>query len=390
MPEAFKNHFNHQVIQHLGGQIKRHYAQFDELAFNKLACMKLTELELKARSNQICEALIQTMPNDFAYACKVIQQTLAPPSRTETNQYANTNKGPDHESMHGIAGWIMMPVSDFVTQAALSGLSNPEHPNFLLGLNTLKECTKRFTAEFAIRPFLRDYPSQTLTIMHKWAKDDNLHVRRLVSEGTRPLLPWGLRLHNFADNPDLIIPLLEQLRDDSSEYVRRSVANSLNDIAKSHPNKVAEVCKKWWVNSNEKRTKLIKHACRTLLKNGHAGALALFGYPEANLIKVALQLSSPKIEMGEALLLTISFSNSLECSQNLLIDYIVHHQKANGSMRPKVFKWTSVLLNAGEQKVMSKKHSFKAVTTRKYYAGEHKIELLINGKVLASQSFSLV
>jgi len=389
MPEAFKNHFNEAVITHLASQLWLNYPVFDQRAFIKQACAGLDSLELKARSNQICDALLAHMPRDFAQASEIIVNSLAPPGDDQTIVFEQSNKGTE-DSPQGIAGWIMMPVSDYITQACLQSIDTPKHPNFALGLEALKACTQRYSAEFAIRPFLRDFSEATLTVLGAWVYDENAHVRRLVSEGTRPFLPWGLRLHHLADDPSLILPLLTHLRDDKSEYVRRSVANNLNDIAKPHPNLVARIARQWWQDGDKNRTRLIKHACRTLLKNGHPGALALFGYPPASLDKVSLALSAKQVAIGDLLEIVLSLSNPLKQMQNLLVDYAVYHQKANGTLSPKVFKWRSFELLPNERKTFCKAHSFKLVTTRKYYPGEHRIEILINGESQCEQVFELI
>lgn len=401
MPDAFKNNFNQAVIQHLGDHLAYHSnvqntkteSTFDLNRFLGLALKDLDKLELKERSNQIVEALYACMPHDLSEVNRLILASLATVGDDETIVFENTNKGPVDAANSGIAGWIMMPVSDYVTKVTLAEIkdlsSQSEKARFAMGLALLKECTKRFSAEFAIRPFLRDYPMQTLSVLKRWASDDNVHVRRLASEGSRPLLPWGLRLGVFVDDPDKIIPLLKSLRDDESEYVRRSVANSLNDIAKHHPERVAELCTSWWQDDNKTRCKLLKHACRTLLKNGHSGALALFGYPPAELSSVSLSLDVTSLSIGDDLNLFLEVSVDAKVSQKLLIDYVVHHQKANGKMSPKVFKWTSIELPNTAKHTITKKHSFKPVTTRKYYCGEHKIEILINGKVVEQKTFYL-
>jgi 3-methyladenine DNA glycosylase AlkC len=381
MPEAFKNNFNADVINNIAHYLSeashKHKLAFDDESFVKQASNELDTLELKARSNQIAAALDQHMPADFGEAVILIESALAPPSKDETIQFTTDDKG--------LAGWMMMPITDYIAEASLR--DNAKY--FTQGLGLLHACTQRFSAEFSIRPFLRDHTEETLKVMTTWAKDKNVHVRRLVSEGSRPFLPWGIRLHAFAKDPTPILPLLTQLKDDSSEYVRRSVANNLNDIAKNHPDKVVQIVSGWWDESNQERTKLIKHACRTLLKDGHPQALALFGYPPAKLAIIKFSLSNKVVEMGAEQEISFSIHNKQKHAQNLLIDYAMHHQKANGKMSPKVFKWTSFTLEAGAQITITKKHSFKAVTTRKYYVGEHKVEVLVNGKAFAADDFKL-
>lgn len=381
MPEAFKNNFNADVINdtahYLAEASRKHDLAFDDESFTKQALYNLDTLELKARSNQIVKALIQNMPADFGQAAILIESALAPPSEDETIQFKANDKG--------LAGWMMMPITDYIAEASLR--DNAKY--FTQGLGLLHACTQRFSAEFSIRPFLRDHTEKTLSELTTWATDKNVHVRRLVSEGSRPYLPWGLRLHVFAKDPTPILPLLTLLKDDSSEYVRRSVANNLNDIAKNHPDKVVQLVSAWWDESNKERTKLIKHACRTLLKDGHPQALALFGYPPAKLEIIKFSLSSKVVKMGAEQEVTFSIQNKQKYAQKLLIDYAMHHQKANGKMSPKVFKWTSLTLEPGAQTTITKKHSFKAVTTRKYYVGQHKVEVLVNGKAFAVDDFEL-
>lgn len=380
MPEAFKNHFNQAVIEGLAQQISLHYSNFDKEGFLNRALNALESLELKARSNQIARALVEYMPADFDEMSKVIEAILGPECQDEELIF--------EASKNGVSGWIIMPLADFISIRALANEAQYLHQ----GLALLKSCTKRFSAEFAIRPFLRDYPQPTLAVLKQWSTDQNLHVRRLVSEGSRPFLPWGLRLHAFAEQPSLILPLLEQLKNDESEYVRRSVANNLNDIAKPHPDTVADIATKWWQHDNVQRTRLLKHACRTLIKNGHPKVLALLGYSAPELALVELKLEQAEVKNGDSQSFTLSLKSSAEEPQNLLIDYAVHHQKANGSLSPKVFKWTTLCLPAKSHGSISieKAHSFKAVTTRKYYLGKHKIEILINGKSMFVESFKLV
>lgn len=386
MADAFKEKFNSVVIGYLAAQITLHWPQFNKTSFEASATQNIDTLELKARSNQIVNALLEYMPADFEHASHIIQKSLAEELPDEN---LNFETGED-----GIAGWMLMPVADYISCKTLQQPSQ----NLKLGMALLKACTKRFTAEFAIRPLLRDFPTETLAYLHEWASDPNLHVRRLVSEGSRPMLPWGIRLHAFIDDPNIILPLLEQLKNDESEYVRRSVANSLNDIAKHHPDLVANIAETWWHANNKNRTKLLKHACRTLIKDGHPKVLSLLGYEPASLSKVTLKLRHAELAHGSHQEIELQLESASSETQALLIDYVVHHQKANGTLTPKVFKWTSVKLGAKtndaktecSRLVLNKRHSFKAVTTRKYYSGEHKIEILINGEPFIQQSFVLV
>ena len=386
MPEAFKLYFNAEIVSqmalHISAavehcRVNNPHMSFDKQGFIKTATTGLDLLELKARSNLIKDALLGHMPSDFLVASSIIKAALAPPSKVENTVFDTHNTG--------LSGWMMMPVTDYISEAAL------RHDALYVdeALATLHACTQRFSAEFSVREFLRDHPQRTLSLFKTWAQDENLHVRRLVSEGCRPYLPWGVRLHIFAKHPQMIIPLLEMLKDDPSLYVRRSVANNLNDIAKDHPDLVADIANAWWDDNNKHRTALIKHACRTLVKNGHPKVLSLFGFQPPCNIEVLLSLKVKRVRMGEQQTLCVDVTNNHEHTQALLIDYVMLHQKANGTLSPKVFKWTCVNICAKQTLHLNKTHSFKAVTTRKYYQGAHAVSILINGQRFAQEAFEL-
>jgi 3-methyladenine DNA glycosylase AlkC len=215
-------------------------------------------------------------------------------------------------------------------------------------------------------------------------------VRRLVSEGTRPRLPWGIRLNSLVRDPMPGIALLNHLKDDPSEYVRRSVANHLNDISKDHPDLVAQLAAEWMTEASVQREHLLRHACRTLIKQGHPEALGVFGYNEPRIAKPKLGLSSRKVLFGEDLQLQLVIKSNHSETQKLVIDYVVQFRKSNGNLSPKVFKWSRVELSPGERAELRKAHSFVHITTRKYYSGGHAINVRINGLDFAPEKFDLV
>ena len=215
---------------------------------------------------------------------------------------------------------------------------------FDAALAVLKEMTKRFTAEFEIRHLLVADQERVLATLAQWVDYPNHHVRRLVSEGSRPRLPWGLQLTRLVADPLPTLPLLKALRDDESEYVRRSVANHLNDIAKDHPDLVAEVAQDWMRGADKKREKLLRHACRTLIKQGNEGALAAFGIEAPQLQQVDLTLESAAVQFGEALVFNAELRSDSPKPQTLIIDYLLHFKKANGKLAAKVFKGTKLCL----------------------------------------------
>jgi 3-methyladenine DNA glycosylase AlkC len=375
MPEPFKNVFSVAVIEQMAFCFKQADATFAYSDFINAASHDLDNLELKQRSEQIVEAMQRFLPVDFVQSSKILLASLKPMQDHDVPSEAT-------EHAWQLSGWPIMPLADYVARNG--------HSDFDLSMRLLYEMTQRFTAEFAIRYFIIACPEQTLAYLHQCTKDKSEHVRRLVSEGTRPRLPWGIQLKDFVDNPSALLPLLEALKDDPSEYVRRSVANNLNDIAKDHPDIVVNVCKAWLKGASKERIRLIKHACRTLFKQGMPEALALLGFHPVKVGDLELTLSAQELAFDNSLQISVAFTSHAKLRQKIMLDYVVHHKKANGKLLPKVFKWKNFELEAGKRIVFNKKHSFKPISTRKYYAGEHRISILLNGKEFGMEVFNLV
>lgn len=371
MAEAFKNMMNVSVVDTTGNIIKRNWAAFDLAAFKQVASAGLEELELKERVLKVAAALDEFLPDDFDAATGILCASL----------HASEDPERDGASFgsEGICGFPVWPLTEWV---ALRGLKEPER-----ALDTLKEMTKRFSSEFAIRPFIAGRPNETLDTMIAWVGDPNRHVRRLVSEGSRPRLPWGMRLQGFVDDPKPLLPLLEALRDDPEDYVRRSVANNLNDIAKDHPALVAAIASDWLKDAPQERAHLVRHACRTLLKAGDAKTLAAFGYLPQPSAKCGLTIETPVVEFGEQLSFAVQL-DALQPEGKLMIDYAIHFVKANGKRAAKVFKWKDVQANASSLKA-DRAHVIQPITTRKYYPGRHALEIFVNGKSVAVAEFDL-
>jgi 3-methyladenine DNA glycosylase AlkC len=374
MPEPFKNFFNLALIKNMGEQFANQWSEFNQKDFVKTAAKNLSALELKERSSQITSAMTTFFPNDFDHAGQIMLESLAPVDEN--------NSEPTKLKVSGLEGWAIMPMTNYV------GLNGMNH--FNLSMDLLKEMTKRFSSEFDIRFFLIEKPERTLSILEKWTSDPNVHVRRLVSEGTRPRLPWAMQLPVFIKNPTPILPLLEALKDDQEEYVRRSVANNLNDIAKDHPDLVAKIAKQWMKGASKNREKLVRHACRTLIKNGHQKTLKALGYGQPKVKLGRLKILTPKIHFGEALILEVDLISTSNNEQQLVIDYAIHHRKANGDTSPKVFKWKTIKLDPKSGLITKKKHAIKKITTRKYYPGIHAVEIFINGISFGKKNFELI
>jgi 3-methyladenine DNA glycosylase AlkC len=366
--------FNRALVEDLARHLKRRWSAFDDKGFVAVALKDFKSLEMKQRATQIAAALAAHLPSDVPRALKLLTETLRP--------LDSTGK-PVADASAGLAGMVIWPMGEYVARHGLDHVDD--------SLRALKALTIRSTAEFAIRPFLLRHPQKTLAFLKTWAKDSNAHVRRLVSEGSRPRLPWGLRLKDFVADPAPILPLLEMLKDDPSEYVRRSVANSLNDIAKDHPDLVAGLAKRWMKDASRDRGRLVRHACRTLVKAGHTKTLAALGF--AAKPKITLQhfsISTTKVVFGTHAAFSVQLRSTGRSPQNIVLDYVIHHRKKNGATTPKVFKWKTISLKSGESLRLERRHPLRAITTRVYYPGRHRIEIMANGQVLDGRDFDLM
>lgn len=375
MAEPFKNVFNADLIRAMGQHFARQSGDVDADRFAETAIAGLDRLEFKQRSEHIVDALETCLPDDFRSACAILTGALHPEDDVDLSDQTIDELG--------IRGWAIIPMAEYV---ARRGLDDFDH-----SLNVLKEMTKRSSSEFAVRPFLKADPERAMRHVAAWSRDGNYHVRRLASEGIRPRLPWGMRLHGFVDDPSPLLPVLKTLRDDRHEYVRRSVANNLNDIAKDHPDLVAGVARDWLAgNPGRDRERLVRHACRTLIKAGHGPALEALGYGPPQVALRALDLDRDTVGFGDALQISAELVSTGTAAQELIVDYVIHHRKANGQTSPKVFKWTSFRLAAGETRRLARKHAFRPITTRVYHGGEHRIEIQANGQRLGERAFTLV
>ncbi len=374
MAEPFKNLLSRDVIEGMANHFKAHSSNFDKKSFIADATQDLELLELKARTHRITDIMIKYFPIDFEEAGKIMMYSLGSPLGDNISSSVGDSKG--------ITGWAITPLVHYV------GLQGHEH--FDLSMTLFKAMTKRASSEFGIRFFLLKHPEKTLAVLKNWALDSDQHVRRLVSEGSRPRLPWAMRLPMFIEDPTPVIELLEILKDDQSEYVRRSVANSLNDIAKDNPDIVSEIAERWMAKASNERVKLVRHACRTLIKNGHKKTLTVLGYKPASIHEAHIEILTPEVIFGEALEFSLSIDSSSSQEQALLIDYVIHHQKANGKTSPKVFKWRTANLLKNKKLKITKKHPIKKITTRVYYAGLHSVEVMVNGVSMGKSDFQLV
>lgn len=378
MPEAFKHLIHHGTIEHAARQLQRAWPAFAAPAFKRQASAGLDVLEMKARAMQIADALQAHLPADFEHAAAVVEASLAPPIEPDAPASADSGDA-------GLAGWVVWSLGEWVARQAAA-----DEARLPRALQCLHALTQRFSAEFAIRPLLRDHPEAVLATLMTWTGDPSAHVRRLASEGSRPRLPWGLRLQALVDDPRPTLPLLLALQDDPSEYVRRSVANHLNDIAKDHPGLVADWLDTHLPGASAERRALLRHACRTLIKQGDPRVLQAWGVGGGLQGRATLSLvPTAPLTLGQSLQLDLTLQSTSQHPQDLVVDYAVHHVKANGSTSPKVFKGWSLSLAPGETRRLLKQHAVRPITTRRYHAGWHRLTVQVNGQTVAEGGFEL-
>ena len=374
MTEPFRLLLDPVVVRAIGAHLQRVMPAFERERFESQALSGLDELELKARAMQIADALETALPAAFADGAAVVVAALAPVIDGE--DLGSLQTGPE-----GLAGWALWPLGEWV---ARRGLDDPQR-----ALQSLHALTQRFTAEWAIRPLLLRHPALVFATLRRWCDDPSPHVRRLVSEGSRPRLPWGMQLRPLIADPTPTLPLLAALQDDPSPYVRRSVANHLNDIAKDHPAVVADWLQRHLPEASAERRALLRHASRSLIKAGDAAVLAAWGQGAALEGRAALAVTPAQITLGERVGLSATLTSLSRRPQALVVDYVVHHVKANGSTSPKVFKGWNLTLSPGETRTLVKQHAVRPITTRVYYPGAHRVDLQVNGAVVASTVFDL-
>lgn len=369
MAEPLKNQFGADVPRRIGAQIAAVSKKFDNAAFLRDTLKGYEELELMPRARHIAKTLRAHLPASYPEALGILMESIGPrPKRGEGE---------------GMAAFYYGPHTIFVSEFGLA--------DFEISMEALYELTQRFTAEFSIRAFLEHQQQLTLTRLRQWATDENAHVRRLVSEGTRPRLPWASRLRAFQKDPSPVLELLELLKDDPELYVRRSVANNLNDIGKDHPGILVDVATRWLVDASEERRWIVNHALRSAIKRTESGALATLGFGSAANVSIRNASISPeRVPIGQTVRIALDVVNKDSSAQRVLVDLRVHFVKSNGQTSAKTFKLKTVDLGAKESVTLRKSISLAQHTTRKHYAGTHRVELLVNGKPRRLGAFEVV
>lgn len=327
---------------------------------------ELRPLALRARADLLRDALLTGLPGDYAEFARTIRLAA---------------EDPDFQ------GWSIWPVTSAVAMKAIDEQTSAAFDD---GMSLLAELTGRLTSEFAIRTLLRADADRALAIALEWTQSSDEHVRRLASEGTRPYLPWSVRVPEILARPGVTVPILDRLYRDDSDYVRRSVANHLNDFSRDVPDLVVRTAARWLDDPDAHTDRLVRHALRTVIKNGNTDALALLGFAPADLEVTGPTLDVAELRIGGNVHFDASIRNVGTEPAKVAIDYIVHHTKANGGVTGKTFKLTTKTIAPGESIDVARQHSFRTLTTRKYYPGPHSIELQINGVGYGLAEFVLV
>jgi len=280
------------------------------------------------------------------------------------------------------SGFDGMVFPDFVEQFGL------DHP--ISSFEALEQFTSYSSSEFAIRPFIVRYPIEALNSLLKWSVSANNHVRRLASEGCRPRLPWATALQQFKQDPTPIFPILENLKSDPSDYVRKSVANNLNDVTKDNPGLAMNLIDVWNKKPTTETDWIIKHGLRSLVKAGDQRALGILGFGVTKVQVSKFKLDPDRLHLGQNLSLQFDLASPVSTKQSLMIDYLIHFVKANGKRAPKVFKLTQLDIGPNQTISLTKSHPIKKITTRKYYQGLNLVEIQINGEIKARAEFKLM
>ena len=368
MAEPLKNHFGADVPPAIASMIAAVHPSFPVKKFTRDALAGYEPLSLTERGWHIARVLRQHLPDDYPRAVDILVRSSSLPSGRSVGS--------------GMGSFLLMPHCFYVAEYGLA--------HFDESMAAQHALTQRFTCEFSIRPYLIHHTQKTLAQLRHWAADPSEHVRRLVSEGTRPRLPWAVRLSAFQADPAPVIELLELLRDDPALYVRRSVANNLNDIGKDHPKVLARTAQQWLKGASPEREWVVRHALRWAVKQGQPGALKALGFGKAAEVRIAkVSITPGRANIDGTVTIAFDLHNPLARPQELMVDMAVHYVKANGKTQAKVFKLKAARLAPGETAGFRKTLSLRQMTTRRHFPGHHRVDALVNGQAFELGSFDL-
>jgi 3-methyladenine DNA glycosylase AlkC len=357
--------FTPEIWAEIGTNLGHVIPNFKAQAFQKAVCdASWPALELKQRIRRVAVMLRPHLPAAYpdavARLVRLAQHLL------------------DHRPSSDAFAYLFL--ADFVEEFGLDHLD--------ASVAAMPVITQVMSCEFAVRPFILRYPGEMLAIMQEWASHDNEHVRRLASEGSRPRLPWGKGLAFLKKDPSPTLPILQKLKADPSEYVRRSVANHLNDISKDHPKLVLEIAAQW-IGTQAETDKLLKHALRGLLKGGDATALELFGFQALRDVAVHHLQCQQVVPIGGDWSFAFELTVAGKKAQQLRLEFGIDYLKANGSQSRKIFQLREAIFEPGTYR-LEKRHSFLERTTRKHHRGRHAVAVLVNGQEMALAEFEVV
>lgn len=363
MADLFKDRFNHESLYKLALEIQAVYDEFPVDEFlNSTMDKTWDSLEFKQRVMQISVNLGKYLPSDYKAAILIIDKVIM-----------------NYDCC--LDGFVIF-------FPAFVELYGQDKENWDVSMEALARYTPYASAEFAVRSFIINEEKRMMAQMAAWAKHDNEHVRRLASEGCRPRLPWGQALPGFQADPSPVLCILEQLKADPSPYVRKSVANNLNDISKTHPDLVAKIARDWY--GKDKNTDwIVKHGCRTLLKKGDRDVLDIFGFADAGCVKVTgFSLGTASVSIGENM--TFAFKIEAKKETKVRLEYGIDYVKANGKRNRKIFQISELMFKNDGKKDYTKTHSFADTSTRKHYAGIHSVTLIVNGAEQGTLDFEVL
>lgn len=359
MAEPLKYMYNKEFLSSFADKVKKSYDDFNSISFiNAVLADDWNGLELKGRIRRIAETLGTFLPQKYEEALKVLFSI--------------------DELCTGFQH-IFFP--EFVA------IYGQEDKYWDLSMKALERFTERSSSEFAVRPFIKIDPKKMMDQMLIWSKSDNEHVRRLSSEGCRPRLPWGEALSIFKSDPTPVLSILEQLKEDPSIYVRKSVANNLNDISKDNAEIMLETLKRW-KGDNSNTNWIIRHSARTLVRKSHPEVMDMFGYEQsiAKFISIDAKIYSEpdEIKIGENCELIYELNIPEGELVHIRVEYAIDFVKAKGNISRKLFLLSDRVVPGGKRIHGKRTHKWKDLTTRKHYAGEHRIILMVNGCEVAS------
>jgi len=362
---ALKDIYSPAFYDRLSNVLIETIPHFDKKIFiSKIFIPEFSQMELKERMRHTTKVLHDFLPEKFSEAFEILENMM--------KKLRENNIGEDN------LAYIFIP--DYIE---IYGIDDYEN-----SIKAIEFTTQFITCEFGVRPFLIKFGTKMMLQMKIWSSHENHKVRRLASEGSRSKLPWAMAVPDLKKNPDLVLEILENLKNDSSDFVRRSVANNLNDIAKDYPEKVLEIAKKWKGLSKETDA-IVKHGARTLLKQGHPEILKIYGLDSKNIEVKNFEIATPKVRIGESLEFLFTIKNNNDSVQIVRLEYGVYYKKLKGHLAKKVFKISERNYQPNEMVKVVRKQSFKIITTRVFYAGNHQLSIIVNGEEKCIKDFEI-